>query len=253
MVDTSVRLLRLLSLLQTNRNWSGTQLAGRLGVSTRTVRTDISRLRSLGYTVASTPGVAGGYRLRAGAVLPPQLLDDDEVVAVAVGLGTAGGGTVAGIEESSVRALAKLEQVMPARLRHRVHTLQAAMVALPSGAKVVRPEALTAIAAACRDHVLLRLDYVDRRDISSVRTVEPHRLVHAGQRWYLVAFDLNRCDWRSFRVDRLTPRIPTGPRFVPRQLPEPDIATYVTRGRMAAPELVDELTKLSARYLRAAR
>ncbi|RCV50191.1 helix-turn-helix transcriptional regulator, partial [Marinitenerispora sediminis] len=192
MLETSARLLRLLSLLQTHRDWTGAELADRLGITTRTVRRDVEKLRTLGYPVHAAPGVAGGYRLGAGAALPPLLLDDDEAVAVAVGLRTAAGGTVAGIEESSVRALAKLEQVLPSRLRHRVTTLHAVTVAVPDSGAAVAPDVLTAIAAACRAHERLRFDYRDHAGQPSVRDVEPHRLVHTGRRWYLVAWDTDR-------------------------------------------------------------
>ncbi|MEQ4208682.1 YafY family protein [Actinopolymorpha sp. B9G3] len=229
MRETSGRLLQLLSLLQNRRDWSGAELAERLGVTVRTVRRDVDRLRALGYPVHATRGTAG-YRLGAGASLPPLLLDDDEAVAVAAGLRTAAGGTVAGIEETSVRALAKLEQVLPSRLRHRISALQAVTVPMASGAATVDPGALTLIATCCRDHDRLRFDYQAHDRSSSVRTVEPHRLVHTGRRWYLVAYDLDRHDWRTFRVDRITPRAPTGPRFAPREPPDPDIATYASRG-----------------------
>jgi predicted DNA-binding transcriptional regulator YafY len=228
MRETSARLLRLLSLLQSRRDWSGDELATRLGVTTRTVRRDVDRLRGLGYPVDATPGAAGGYRLGAGAALPPLLLDDDEAVAVAVGLRTAAGGTVAGIEETSVRALAKLEQVLPARLRHRVNALHSITVPMAAAAPAVRAEVLTAIAAACRDHQQLRFDYRSHGGEESLRTTEPHRLVHTGRYWYLVAWDVRREDWRTFRVDRLTPRIPTGPRFTPREPPDPDVAAYTS-------------------------
>jgi predicted DNA-binding transcriptional regulator YafY len=227
-IQTSARLLRLLSLLQSRRDWSGAELADRLAVHVRTVRRDVDKLRSLGYPIHASTGIAGGYRLGAGAALPPLLLDDDEAVAVAVGLRTAAGGTVAGIEETSVRALAKLEQVLPARLRHRVNALQTAMVPMPSGGPTVAPGTLTAIAAACRDHLRLRFDYRDRDGAVSVREAEPHRLVHTGRRWYLLAWDVEREDWRTFRVDRLTVRTPPGRRFVPREPPAPDIAAYTS-------------------------
>ena len=230
MLETSARLLRLLSLLQSHRDWTGPQLAERLGVTTRTVRNDVERLRGLGYPVDATPGVAGGYRLGAGAALPPLLLDDEEAVAVAVGLRTAAGGTVTGIEESSMRALTKLEQVLPSRLRHRVGAVTAAMVAMPSGGPRVDPDVLSAIAAACRDHQRLRFDYRGHDGAVTIRITEPHRLVHTGRRWYLVAWDLGRDDWRTFRVDRLTPRVPTGPRFQPRESPGGDLTGFVARG-----------------------
>ncbi|MGH3877678.1 MAG: helix-turn-helix transcriptional regulator [Actinophytocola sp.] len=227
MLDTSARLLRLLSLLQARRDWTGPSLAERLGVSTRTVRKDVERLRNLGYPVHATPGVAGGYRLGAGAQLPPLLLDDEEAVAVAVGLRTAAGGTVTGIEETSVRALTKLEQVLPSRLRHRVNALHTATVPVPGGGPTVDSDVLTTLAAVCRDHERLRFDYTTHEGHDIVRSVEPHRLAHARGRWYLVAYDLDRDDWRTFRVDRLRPKIPTGPRFVPREPPDGDLAAYV--------------------------
>ena len=220
MLPTSARLLRLLSLLQTHREWSGSDLANRLEVDVRTVRRDVDRLRTLGYPVDASPGVAGGYRLGAGAHMPPLLLDDEEAVAVAMGLRTAAGGSISGIEESSLRALAKLEQVLPSRLRHRVNTLQSVTVSTATSGTPVDAQHLTTIATAARDHERLRFDYRSHDGSESVRDVEPHRLVHTGQRWYLMAFDVDRQDWRNFRVDRMTPRVPTGPRFEPRKVPE---------------------------------
>ncbi len=234
MLETSARLLRLLALLQTPRDWTGGELAERLGVSGRTVRTDVERLRTLGYPVLATRGSAGGYRLGAGASMPPLLLDDEEAVAVAVGLRTAAGG-VAGNAEASLRALAKLRQVMPSRLRHRVNTLQTYTVPVPSDrpGPAVAPDVLTALAAACRAHERLRFDYTTHAGDAVRREVEPYRLVTWGRRWYLLAFDLDRAGWRTFRVDRLTPRVPTGPRFTPRDLPDGDVADYVS-GRVSA-------------------
>ncbi len=220
MRETSARLLRLLSLLQGPLPRSGADLTERLGVDARTVRRDIERLRELGYPVETTPGVAG-YRLGAGAGVPPLLLDDDEAVAVAIGLRTAAAGTVAGIEESSLRALTKLEHVLPSRLRHRVRTLGAVTVPVPAGTATVDPDVLTAVAAACAAHEQLRFDYRSG-DQESRRRTEPHRLLHTGRHWYLIAWDLDRADWRTFRLDRLRPRTPTGPRFTPRQTPEVD-------------------------------
>jgi predicted DNA-binding transcriptional regulator YafY len=231
MWQTSARLLKLLSLLQARAGWTGAELARRLGVSTRTIRYDIGKLRDLGYPVEATPGAAGGYRLGAGAALPPLLLDDEEAVAVAVSLRAAAGGTVAGLPEASVRALAKLEQVLPARVRPRVRALHGAIAPLGTGGPSVDPTTLTAIAAACRDHHRLRLRYRSHDGTESAREVEPYRLVHTGRRWYLVAWDLGRGDWRTFRVDRLTVRIPHGPRFVPRGEPPADL---VPRGVAAA-------------------
>lgn len=232
MTDTSARLLRLLSLLQTPRDWSGPELAERLAVTTRTVRNDVERLRGLGYPVHATPGRAGGYRLGAGAALPPLLLDDEEAVAVAIGLRTARG--VSGIEETSARALAKLEQVLPSRLRHRVNGLVGVTVPAAASGPVVAAEVLTALGAACRAREVLRFDYSSHDGVVSLRRVEPYRLVHARGRWYLVAWDLERGDWRTFRADRVTPRVPTGPRFAPRELPSPDLAAYVSRGLVTA-------------------
>jgi predicted DNA-binding transcriptional regulator YafY len=231
-MDPSARLLRLLSLLQTPRDWTGSELAERLDVSTRTVRNDVERLRSLGYPVHGARGAIGGYRLEAGATLPPLLLDDEEAIAVALGLRTAAGGAVGGIEETSLRALSKLEQVMPSRLRRKVNALQTFTVLVPRDEResIVDPNVLTTIATACRDHDRLRFAYSDREQAASRREVEPYRLVNWGRRWYLVAWDIDRADWRTFRVDRLTVRLPLGQRFAPRPLPDDDIAAYVARG-----------------------
>jgi predicted DNA-binding transcriptional regulator YafY len=233
MLQTSARLLRLLSLFQAQRFWAGAGLAERLEVTARTLRRDVDRLRSLGYPVNSTSGTAGGYQLGPGATLPPLLLDDDEAVAVAVGLRTAASGTVAGIEEASVRALSKLEQVLPSRLSRRVAALHAFIVPLANAGPTVDAGALSAIAAACRDHEELRFRYQSRDGSPSVRTVQPHRLVHTGRRWYLAAWDTDRNNWRTFRVDRIDVttggRLNTGARFTPRPPPDGDFAAYVTR------------------------
>ena len=228
-------MLRLLSLLQTPRDWTGTELAERLEVSPRTVRNDIERLRDLGYPVQATRGSIGGYRLIAGATLPPLLLEDDEAVALALGLRTAAGGAVTGIEESSLRALAKLEQVLPTRLRDRVNALQSSMVLVDQRAgPTVDANVLTELAGACRDHARLRFDYDDRSGRASQRRAEPHRLVNAGRRWYLVAWDTDREDWRTFRVDRIRSHLSAGPRFTPRVLSDEDAAALVSRGVPAA-------------------
>src|SRR5690349_1673026 len=204
MANTSERTLRLLSLLQTHRYWAGTDLADRLGVSERTLRRDVDRLRELGYPVDASRGVAGGYQLRAATAMPPLLLDDEEAVAIAVGLRPAAGGAVEGIEETSVRALTKVIQVMPPRLRRRVEALRAYTVpGVFSGGPTVDAEALAVIASACRDDERLRFDYTARGQERTTRLVEPHRLVSLGRRWYLVAWDTERGDWRTFRVDRL--------------------------------------------------
>ncbi|MCF3120097.1 YafY family transcriptional regulator [Streptomyces arenae] len=232
MLETSARLLRLLSLLQAHRDWSGADLAERLGVTPRTVRRDVDRLRELGYPVNASPGTGGGYQLGAGAELPPLLLDDDEAVAVAVGLRTAAGQGVEGIGESSVRALTKLEQVLPGRLRRRVGALNAFTVPMlrTPRREGVDAAVLTELAHLCRDAERLRFDYRDHEGSSTRRTVEPHRLVCTERRWYLVAWDLDRDDWRTFRADRIEPRPPHGPRFVPRTPPAEDLAAYVSRG-----------------------
>jgi predicted DNA-binding transcriptional regulator YafY len=231
MLETSARLLRLLSLFQSRRDWTSAELAARLGVTTRTIRNDVDRLRELGYPVDGRPGVAGGYRLGAGGTLPPLLLDDEEAVAVAVGLRTAASGSVAGLEETSVRALAKLQQVLPARLRHRVSAFQAHVLPMPARGPQVDPDVLTVIAGACRDHERLRFDYQTHSGTASRRTVEPYRLVNDRRRWYLVAWDVDRADWRTFRIDRMELRTPTGPRFPPRALPpDQEIAAQVARG-----------------------
>lgn len=235
MADTASRLLHLLSLLQAREHWSGAALAGRLDVTTRTVRADVERLRSLGYDIDATPGVTGGYRLRAGTRMPPLLLDDDEAVAVAVGLRTAAASGVDGIGDHTMRAAAKLEQLLPTRLRHRLSTVTAVAETVPVKRDPVARDVLATVATACHRSEQLRLDYRGRRGgHTRQRVVEPHRLLHVSGRWYLVAYDLDRADWRSFRVDRIRPRTPTGPRFVPRELPGPDVATFVTRGRMQA-------------------
>jgi predicted DNA-binding transcriptional regulator YafY len=208
MLETSARLLRLLSLLEARRDWTGPQLAERLGVTTRTIRNDIERLRNLGYPVDAAPGVSGGYRLSMGATLPPLLLDDDEAIAVAIGLRTAAGGPVTGIEESSVRALAKLERLLPSRLRHRIGTLAATILTLPGPGAPVDAGTLTTIAAACRDHERLRFGYHAHDGADTVRVTEPYRLVSSGRRWYLLAWDVGRQDWRTFRVDQMDLRLP---------------------------------------------
>ena len=229
MLETSARLLRLLSLLQTPGEWTGVELAQRLAVDVRTVRRDIQKLRDLGYPVHAIPGAAG-YQLGAGTKLPPLLLDDEEAVAVAVGLRTAASGAVTGIEETSLRALAKLEQVLPARVRHRVDVLNEVTVTISAAGPTVDPDVLTAIATACREHERLRFDYHRHDGTDSVRETEPHRLVHTGRRWYLVGWDTDRQDWRTYRVDRIRPRVPTGPRFDPRPAPDVDLAGYLARG-----------------------
>ncbi|WP_405972514.1 YafY family transcriptional regulator [Streptomyces sp. NBC_00988] len=226
--DTPARLLQLLSLLQTPREWPGGELADRLGVSRRTVRRDIDRLRELGYPVQATLGSDGGYRLVAGKAMPPLVLDDDEAVAIAVGLRAGAGHALEGVDEASVRALAKLEQVLPSRLRHRVATLQAATTPLTSGdGASIAPETLTVMASTVAGRERLRFAYRAKDGTESRRVTEPYRLVSTGQRWYLVAYDLDREDWRTFRVDRVSQPFATGARFTPRELPTGSAAEYL--------------------------
>ncbi|MFC8124620.1 helix-turn-helix transcriptional regulator [Streptomyces sp. NPDC057302] len=228
--DTPARLLQLLSLLQTPREWPGGELSERLGVSRRTVRRDVDRLRDLGYPVQASQGATGGYRLVAGKAMPPLVLDDEEAVAIAVGLRAGAGHAVEGVEEASVRALAKLEQVLPSRLRHRVQTLQIATTPLTSGdGATIAPETLTVMASAAAGQERLRFAYRSGDGTESRRLTEPHRLVSTGRRWYLVAYDIDRDDWRTFRVDRVSSPFATGARFVPRELPTGDAAEYIRR------------------------
>jgi len=235
MSETSSRLLELLALLQARRDWPGAELADRLEVSGRTIRRDVERLRGLGYPVESLSGPAGGYTLRAGTAMPPLLLDEDEAIAIAVGLGTAARASVTGIEETSIRALVKLEQVLPAHLRRRVGALGSATIAPPVAGPLVDPRHLTAIATACRDSECLRFAYTSREGAETRREVEPHSLVNLGRRWYLVAWDRRREDWRTFRVDRLERPAATGARFTPRELPAKDASAYVERSISSAP------------------
>ncbi|RNL71539.1 YafY family protein [Streptomyces sp. I6] len=245
MTDTPARLLNLLSLLQTPREWPGSELAERLRVSPRTIRRDIGRLRELGYPVEATKGAVGGYRLVAGAAMPPLLLDDDEAVAIAVGLRAGAGHAIEGVDEASVRALAKLEQVLPTRLRRRVSTLQKATIPLTRGdGATVDPRTLTALAATVTGRERLRFDYRSGAGAESNRLVEPHRLVSTGRRWYLVAYDLGREDWRTFRVDRVTDPFATGARFTPRGLPAGGDAAEFLSASMARnqPEVALDIT-----------
>ncbi|MFE0413271.1 helix-turn-helix transcriptional regulator [Streptomyces tendae] len=245
MQKTSARLLSLLSLLQARRDWPGAVLAERLDVSPRTLRRDVDRLRELGYPVRAVKGPDGGYRLDAGTRLPPLLFDDEQAVALAVALRTAAA-TGAGIEDGAARALATLRQVMPARLRHRIDALRVTSVARSAPRPQPQADArvLMALSAAVQAREVLRFDHTparpsdttDTTDIADAapgavpppRRVEPHHLVTRGGRWYLVAWDLDREDWRVFRADRITPRTPTGPRFTPRELPGQDVAAFLT-------------------------
>jgi predicted DNA-binding transcriptional regulator YafY len=233
------RMLRLLSLLQMRREWSGAELADRLAVTVRTVRRDIDRLRELGYPVDSGSGHHGGYRLAPGTDLPPLLLDDEEAVAIAVALRTTTD-SLTGIADAALAALVKLEQVLPARLRGRVTAVQQAVTRLhyPGRIPQADPAVLATVAAACRDHEILTFDYTTRHDTTSRRRVEPHSLVAAGGLWYLVVHDTERADWRLYRLDRLTQPNPTGRRVPPRDLPATDPATYVA----------DKITSAHVRY-----
>jgi predicted DNA-binding transcriptional regulator YafY len=246
MSETSSRLLELLSLLQGRRDWPGDELAERLEVSGRTIRRDVERLRRLGYPVESLTGPAGGYRLRAGSAMPPLLLDDEEAIAIAVGLRTAARASVTGIEETAVRALVKLEQVLPAHLRRRVRALGSATVTSSAGGPTVDAQHLTVIASACRDSERLRFGYRRRDGTGSRREVEPHSLLNRGRRWYLVAWDRGRQDWRTFRVDRLARPASTGVRFSPRALPARDAAAYVEQSIKAAPNRFEAVVTVRA-------
>lgn len=246
MSQTASRLLELLSLLQGRRDWPGNELAERLEVSGRTIRRDIERLRQLGYPVDSLTGPAGGYRLRAGSSMPPLLLDDEEAIAIAVGLRTAARASVTGIEETAVRALVKLEQILPAHLRRRVAALSSATFTLPVTGPTVDPQHLTVIAATCRDRECLRFGYRSRDGTESRRKVEPHSLVNRGRRWYLVAWDRHREDWRTFRIDRLANPAATGVRFTPRRLPAKDVGAYVEQSITGAPNRFEAVVTLHA-------
>jgi predicted DNA-binding transcriptional regulator YafY len=223
---TTARVLRLLDLLQSRPVWSGTQLAERLGVTTRSIRRDVERLRDLGYPVNAAHGAGGGYQLGAGRRLPPLLLDDEEAVAVAVCLRLAAGGTVEGLGEAAVRTLVKLDQVLPARLRGEVEAIHAATVTLESNAPIVDARTLLVLARAVRETERVQFMYAGPRGAGE-RRAEPYRLVATGRRWYLLAFDLDRDDWRTFRLDRMTGVESRGWRFRPRAAP--DAAEYVRR------------------------
>jgi predicted DNA-binding transcriptional regulator YafY len=260
MANTSSRALRLLSLLQNHRFWPGAELAERLGVSPRTLRRDIDRLRELGYPVTAHPGVDGGYQLAPGAALPPLVLDDEEAVALAVGLRLATGESSSGtVAEAAARALAKVTQVMPARLRHRAGAVAAMTepaswdTARAGQAAAINPDVLATAALACRDSERISFGYGAASGERTERHVEPHRLVALDRRWYLVAYDLTRNDWRSFRLDRVL-GIPqqTGARFRPRPLPAADAAEFVRRNVAAAPGgwLVEAIVEAPAATVR---
>jgi len=248
--DPTGRALRLLSLLQTHRWWRGSELAERLEVTERTVRRDVDRLRTLGYPVDATTGTDGGYRLAVGAHLPPLVLDDDEAVAVALGLRSAAAAAIGGIEDTSLRALAKIEQLLPDRLRRRVSALHTSVVELRwSGPDTdVDPDALSVLAVACRDREEVRFDYRRRDGERSQRLVEPHQLVTAERRWYLVAFDLGRSDWRTFRVDRLVAATLAGRRFAAREIPGGDAGSFLTASIASIPRDVEAVVTVEAAH-----
>ncbi|MEQ8842060.1 MAG: YafY family protein [Acidimicrobiales bacterium] len=249
--DPTGRALELLSLLQTHRLWRGAELAERLEVTERTVRRDVDRLRELGYPVDATTGADGGYRLAVGAHVPPLVLDDDEAVAVAVGLRYAAGAAIGGMEETSLRALTKIEQLLPDRLRRRVSALHSSVTSMRWSGRdddMVDSDALSVLAAACRDREEVRFDYRRRDGEDSRRLVEPHQLVTAGRRWYLVAWDQRRADWRTFRLDRmLEPRL-AGRRFTPREIPGGDAASFVATSLGSIPRNIEVLVAVDVPY-----
>ncbi len=232
MSDPTARTLSLLSLLQTHRMWRGADLAGELGVSERTVRRDVDRLRGLGYPVDAEPGVDGGYRLAVGAHLPPLLVTDDEAIALTVGLRATALSAIEGIENSSVALMTKLDDILPDRLRRQIDALQQSVEIMTwsNDGAVVRANDLTVLSQGCRDSEEVRFAYQRRDGDESHRLVQPHQLVAAGRRWYLVAWDVRRSDWRTFRVDRMSEPALAGARFERRPLPAVDAATFVREG-----------------------
>lgn len=247
--DPTERALRLLSALQSRRQWPAAELAERFGVTERTIRRDVDRLRELGYLVEAAPGRAGGYRLGAGAHLPPLVFDDDEVVALVTGLRTVAGAAIAGIADTAVRALAKVEQSMPDRLRRRVVALDQSVTSLrrpPRGSGAVDPRTIGSLAAACRDQEEVRFDYHRRDGDHDRRLVEPHQLLSAGHLWYLIAWDLRRSDWRTFRLDRIGEVRPAGRRFTPREIPGGDAAAFLTASVDALPRNVEAVVVVDA-------
>lgn len=242
---TTERVLRLLGLLQRRAAWTAAELAAELGVTDRSVRRDVERLRALGYPVHATAGAGGGYQLGAGTRLPPLLLDDGEAIATAVSLRLASGGTVAGAQEAALRALTKLDQVMPPRLRAEVRTVHGATETLVGPGVEIDADLLVRLARCCRDGVRVRFRYAGRRGAESERTAEPVRMVTTGRRWYLMAWDVDRGDWRTFRLDRMREVAMTTWRFRPREHPDP--ADYVQRSVTAAPYRYLARVRLRAR------
>jgi predicted DNA-binding transcriptional regulator YafY len=244
MPSTSARVLRLLSLLQVRREWSGHELSSRLDVDVRTIRRDVDRLRQLGYSINASAGVGGGYRLGAGDETPPLLLEDDEAVAVAIALGAAAG-SIGDTQDVALRVLAKLDQLLPKRLRRKLTSVPSVTLSLVTNESTASLNVLAAVANACRDTVQLKFGYRDMKGSVTSRIVEPMRLVHTGRRWYLAAWDLARNDWRTFRVDRIEaqPRLTQGPRFTPRQ-PPVDFATMVQRSITSWPQTLRARVRL---------
>jgi predicted DNA-binding transcriptional regulator YafY len=236
MASTSARILRLLGLLQVRRDWSGPELATRLDVDVRTVRRDVDRLRQLGYAIDASAGIGGGYRLGAGKATPPLLLEDDEAVGVAVALGAAAG-SAGTAQDVALRVLAKLDQLLPTRVRKRLTDIPAVTLSLVAPESTASLSMLVTVASACRDTRQLRFSYCDMHGTITARITEPMRLVHTGRRWYLAAWDLARADWRTFRIDRIErqPRPVQGPPFTPRQPPE-DFATMVQKSITSWPQ-----------------
>ena len=251
-MDAAVRLLRLLSLLQARPHWPGDELARRLDVTTRTLRRDVGRLRSLGYPVDADPGVGGGYRLGTGGRLPPLLLDDDEAVAIAVGLRLATTASVSGVEDAAVAAMAKLDQVLPVRLRERVGAVQASTVQFP-GPEIptVDSDVLATVATGCRRGEGLRFRYRTHDGTSGDRSTEPYQVVHTGRRWYLVARDRDRGEWRTFRIDRITEPALTGHRHTFDD--PPDAVRLVAEGTGVAPWRIEARILLHLDPVEAAR
>ena len=235
MTTAAARVLQLLSLLQARRNWSGAELAERLGVDVRTVRRDANRLRDLGYVIESSPGAGGGYRLAAGSRTPPILFSDQEAITVALALGVAAA-SLGNLSDAALSVLAKLEQLLPARLRRRWGSLSAVTVSLGSSLAMPDVGLLATLASACRDERVVSFRYADRSGRHSLREVEPMRLAHTGRVWYLIAWDRGRADWRTFRIDRIDGQhgVRTGDTFIPRQPPE-DYATLASRALSVAP------------------
>ncbi|MCC3296856.1 helix-turn-helix transcriptional regulator [Arthrobacter caoxuetaonis] len=249
MLETSARLLHLLSLLQLRREWTGAALADRMAVTERTVRRDIGKLRSLGYPISASPGIAGGYQLGAGAQLPPLLLDDEEALAVALGLTAVASGPVSGIGEASIRALVKLEQVLPGRLRPKFSALRQSVSVLsgpPASASTVNPEILTAFSTAISERRMASFRYQAFESPEGRRIVEPYKLVSTGRRWYLVAWCTERQDWRTFRVDRCQSVPVFREKFAPRPLPARDLAAYVQAAITRSPYKYDVVIRIAA-------